>query len=97
MPLGMEIGLGPDDFVLGEDPAPPAPLIFGPCLLWTNDWMDQDGTWQGDRPQLRLLCVKWGPSSPLNFRSMFIIVIVISLEHCTGVSRYWFVQVQVKF
>jgi len=26
---------------------------------------------------------------------MFIIVIVISLEHCTGVRRYWFVQVQV--
>ena len=26
---------------------------------------------------------------------MFIIVIVISLEHCTMHSRYWFVQVQV--
>jgi len=30
-------------------------------------------------------------ASPLNFRPMFIIVIVISLEHC---SRYRFVQVQ---
>jgi len=28
---------------------------------------------------------------------MFIIVIVISLEHCTGVRHYWFVQVEVKF
>ena len=37
------------------------------------------------------------PARPLNFRPMFIIVIVISLEHCTGVRRYWFVQVQVKF
>jgi len=39
------------------------------------------------------------PAHPLNFRPMFIIVtgIVISLEHCTGVRRYWFVQVQVKF
>jgi len=54
MPLGMEVGLGPGDFVLDEDPAPP------------------------------------------NFRPMFIIVIVISLEHCTGVSRYRFVQVQVQ-
>jgi len=27
---------------------------------------------------------------------MFIIVIVISLEHCTTHSRYWFVQVQVQ-
>jgi len=26
---------------------------------------------------------------------MFIIVIVIFLEHCMGVMRYWFVQVQV--
>jgi len=33
----------------------------------------------------------------LNSRPMFIIVIVISLEHCTGVRRYWFTQVQVKF
>ena len=40
-------------------------------------------------------CVRWGPG-PLNFRPMFIIAIVISLEHCTGVRRYWFVQVQVQ-
>ena len=37
------------------------------------------------------------PACRLNFRPMFIIVIVISSEHCTGVRRYWFVQVQVKF
>jgi len=42
MPLGMEVGLGPGDFVLNGDQA-----------------------------------------RPLNFRPMFIIVIVISLEHCT--------------
>jgi len=54
MPLGMEVGLSPGDFVLDADPAP-----------------------------------------PLNFWPMFIIVIVISLEHCTMHSRYWFVQVQV--
>jgi len=51
MSLGMEVGLGPGDFVLHEDPAPApqkgggAPKIFGPCLLWPNGWMDQDGTW----------------------------------------------------
>jgi len=37
MPLGMELGLGPRDFVLDGDPAPPpqkgAPQIFDPCLL----------------------------------------------------------------
>ena len=37
------------------------------------------------------------PARPLNFRNMLTIVIVISLEHCTGVRHYWFVQVQVKF
>jgi len=37
------------------------------------------------------------PARPLNFRPIFIIVIVISLEHCTGVRRYWFGQAQVKF
>ena len=41
------------------------------------------------------LCYRWG-SSPLNFWPMFIIVIVIQLEHCTMHSRYWFVQVQVQ-
>ena len=44
MPLGMDVGLSPVDFVLDEDPAPfpkkaeagAEPPIFGPCLLWPN-------------------------------------------------------------
>jgi len=52
------------------DPAPlskkegvASPQIFGPCLLWPNGWMDQDGTWHGGRPQPRRPCgVRWGPS-----------------------------------
>jgi len=45
MPLGMDVGLGPGDFVLDGDPAPlpkkaAEPPIFGPCLLWPDDWMD---------------------------------------------------------
>ena len=36
------------------------------------------------------------PARPLNFRKMFIIATVISLEHCTGVRRCWTVQVQVQ-
>jgi len=52
MPLDMEEGLGPGDFVLDGDRAPTLPKkgaeplspIFGPCLLWPNGWMDQDGT-----------------------------------------------------
>ena len=35
------------------------------------------------------------PAPSLNFWPMFIIVIVISLEHCTMHSCYWLVQVQV--
>jgi len=63
----------------GAEPRSP---IFGPFLLWPNGWMHQDATSYGGRPQPRGLCVRWGPS-PVNFRPMFIIVIVISLEHCT--------------
>jgi len=65
----------------------PSP-IFGAFLLWPNGCMHQDATptWYGGRPQPRGLCVRWGPS-PLNFRPMFIIAIVISLEHCTMHSR----------
>ena len=37
MPLGMEVGLGPGDFVLDGYPAPPHK--FRP-MLWPNGWMD---------------------------------------------------------
>jgi len=62
MPLGVEVGLGPDDFVLDGDPAPPKGAygtprtIFGPCLLWSNGWMHQDITWYGGRPRPRRHC-----------------------------------------
>jgi len=91
MPLGMEIGLGPGDFAFDGDPAPlhkkgaepPSPII-GPFPLWPNGSMHQDVTWYGGKPQPRGLCVRWGPSPlTLNFQPMFIIVIVISLEHCS--------------
>jgi len=61
----------PDDNVLDGDPAPPprkrggAPSpISGPCLLWPNGWMDQDGTWHGGGPWSRPHCARWGPGSP---------------------------------
>jgi len=43
------------------------------------------------------LVLNGDPAAPVNFWPMLIIVIVISLEHCTGVRSYWFVEVQVKF
>jgi len=39
-----------------------SPQIFGPCLLWPNGWINEDGTWHGDRPQPRRLCIRWVPS-----------------------------------
>ena len=70
MPLGMEVGLGPGDFVLDGNPASSSPKrgwsppISGPCLLWPNGWMDQDGTWHGGGPRSRPHCARWGPSYP---------------------------------
>ena len=69
IPLGMEVGLGPGDFVFDGYPAPPEkkaqpPPNFGPCVLGPNGWMDQDATWYGGRPRPRRHCVRWGPSSP---------------------------------
>jgi len=69
MPLGMEAGLGPSNFLLDGDPAPSPPKaaeppIFGPCLLCSNGWVDQDGTWHGGRPRSRPYCARWGPSYP---------------------------------
>jgi len=67
MPLGMEVGLNPGDFVLDGDPAPypkraePHP-IFGPRLLWPNSCMDQDATWYGGMPRPTQHCVRCGPS-----------------------------------
>jgi len=71
MPLGMELGLSPGDFVLDGDPAPlpkrgQSPLPdFRPFLLWPNGWMHQDATWYGGWPQPRGLCVRCEPSPRL--------------------------------
>ena len=66
MPLGMEVGLGPEDFVLDGDPAlfqkGRSPPIFSQCLLRPNGCMDHDATWYGSRPRPRQHCVRWGPS-----------------------------------
>ena len=50
MPLGMEVGLGPSDFVLDGDPAPhpkrgQSRLQFSAHVLWPSGYMDQDATW----------------------------------------------------
>jgi len=96
MSLGMELGLGPGDLVLDGDPSSPpqkgerSPQIFDPCLLRPNGWMDEAGTWHGDRPQPRRLCVRWEPSplpkkrrSPLsNFRPISIAAKRLDASRC---------------
>jgi len=70
MPLGIEAGLSPGDFVLwGPSPLPqkgegaePPPQFFGPFLWQLNGWIHQDATWY--RPHPRGLCVRLGPSAP---------------------------------
>ena len=44
------------------------PPVFGPYLLWPNGWMDQDATWYGIRPQLRIYTsaqLESGTAAPL--------------------------------
>jgi len=68
MPLGMEVGLSPGDFMLDGDPAP-------------NGCMDQDATWYGGRTRPTQHGVRCGPSypqkkgtpTPPNFWSMSIV------------------------
>ena len=62
--LGMEAWPRPGHIVLHVDPVSPAkeaqPPIFGACLLWPNDWMDQNATWYGSRPRSWRHCFRWG-------------------------------------
>jgi len=102
MPLGMELGLSPGDFLLDGHPALPSPKKAAEPLpqFSAHFYCGQTaacikmplGTEVGLSPWDFVLDVEQPPA--LNFRPMFIIVIVISWEHCTMHSRYWFVQVQ---
>ena len=47
------------------------PPIFGPCLLWPNDWMDRDATWYRGRPRAvgpGDIVFHGNPASPLQKR-----------------------------
>ena len=69
MSLGMDLGLGPGDFVLDGDPAIPPkgggcapPPNFRPMFIVPNGWMDEACTWNGGRPQPRRT-LQWEPLS----------------------------------
>jgi len=77
----------------GAEPPP----IFGPFLLWTNGWMQQDATWHGGRTQPKRLCLTWEPSPPFpkrdgvpNFRSMSIVAKRLHGSRChIRIGRPW--------
>jgi len=65
--FGTEVGLGSGHIVLDGDPASlkrGTSPNFRPMSVVANDWMDQDATSYGGRPQTRPHCVRWGSSSP---------------------------------
>jgi len=70
MPLGMEVGLGPGDFVLDGDPAPAPqkgdrPTIFGLCCAQTAGWIKMVlGTEVGLSPGDFVLDGELAPPSP---------------------------------
>jgi len=69
MPLDMQVGLGPGDFVSAGGPSSPENReqphpIFGACLLWPNGCMDEDATWYWSRTRPMPHCVRRGLSSP---------------------------------
>ena len=56
MPLGAEVNFGPGDVALDGVPAPPkrgsgTTPVFGPYLLRSNGWMDEDATWHLVQPR----------------------------------------------
>jgi len=93
MPLGMELGLDPGDFVLYGDPAPlkgaQPPPAFGPYILWPSGWMDEDAAWYGSRLRPSPHCVRRGPCCPRekgtaapSFRPMSVVATIAHLSYC---------------
>ena len=83
MALGMEVGLGPGDFVSDGDPLPSPKRgqslqVLRPCLLWPNGWMVKMvlGMEVGFGPATLCYMGTQLPSpktgaDPLNFRPIF--------------------------
>ena len=102
MPLGMEVGLDPGNFLLHrlmgtQLPLPKrggAPPNFRPFLLWPNGWMHQGATWYGGTPRRRRLCVRWAPitslpkkgAEPPNFRP----ICLLWTNGCMDQDAIWY-------
>ena len=97
----LNIVWGPGDVVLDGDPALPLkdarPPDVGPCLLWSNGWMDEDATWYGSSLQHKSHCVRRGPSfppakgsqQPPTLRPMSTVATVAHLSCCKALVQKW--------
>ena len=105
MPLGMEVGLGPGDFVFDGDPATPRKRHTHSPNFWpvycgqTAGWM-KTPRGNGSRPRHRphcsrrgSSCPRKGHSSPPLFSRMSIVATVAHLSYCwalvTNCKWYW--------
>jgi len=95
MPLGMDVGLSPGDFVLDGDPVPlpkkgVEPPNFRPMFIVAKRLDGSRWHLARSRPKPRRLCVRWGPSPfptkgaepPPNFRSIFIVAKRMDASRC---------------
>jgi len=98
MPLGMEVGLGPGDFVFDGDPAPPSqkgraqpPSQFLDHVYCgqTAGWMKMPFGTEVDLDSGHTVHVRRGPSSPVkraqqppSFRPMSVVATVAHLSYC---------------
>ena len=90
MKHGTQVGLGPGHIVFDDgDPAPPPPKGHSPTQFSDHICCDQMPAWIKTPLGMELglsrgdFVLDGDPATPLNFRPMFIIVTVISTEHCT--------------
>jgi len=63
--------------------------LFVPCLLWPNDWMDQDTTWYGGMPRPRRHCVRWAPTSPMERGTAAPFSVQFLARVCCGQTAAW--------
>jgi len=94
MPLGMEVGLSPGDFVLDVDPASPPLKGHSPqflsnvCCGQTTGWMKTPLGTEVDLGPGHIvlegaqLCAKGAHSPPPSFRSMSVVATVAHLSYC---------------
>ena len=94
MPLGMDVGLSPADFVLDRDPVTPPQKVGGAAKFSAHIYCDRTAGWIKMPLATRRLCFRWGPSpypkgvEPLpNFRPISVVAKRLDASRCHLVWR----------